>query len=160
MLKLVAIGIWVILVTAGATFASVFLSSGKDGGEQETADLGVEQLATDMMSIPVIRDGDVTGYLVMQFSFSADKAMLEDKTVDPIPFLRDAAFRTVFADSNLDVRRLKKKELDALTAAIAKEANEQLGKELVRNVLFEQINYVKKEDIRNNAASNSGNGGN
>ena len=160
MLKLVGIGIWVILVTAGATFASVFLSSGKDSGEQEAADQGVEQLSTEMMSIPVIREGDVTGYLVMQLSFAADRAMLEDKKVYPVPFLRDAAFRTIFSDTNIDVWRLKKKDLDTLTTAIVQEANQRLGKELVRNVLFEQINYVKKEDIRNNAASNTGNGGN
>jgi flagellar basal body-associated protein FliL len=160
MLKLVGIGIWVILVTAGATFASVFLNSGKDSGEQEAADLGVEQLSTEMMSIPVIREGDVMGYLVMQLSFAADRAMLEDKKVDPVPFLRDAAFRTIFSDTDIDVRRLKKKDLDTLTTAIVQEANQQLGKELVRNVLFEQINYVKKEDIRNNAASNNGNGAN
>ncbi|MFM8747608.1 MAG: hypothetical protein ACKOED_13240 [Aestuariivirga sp.] len=160
MLKLVGIGIWVILVTASATFASVFLSSGQDSTNQEVTDLGVEQISTDMISIPVIREGDVTGYLVMQLSFAADKATLEEKKTDPVPFLKDAAFRTIFVDANLDVRRLKKKDLDALTAAIIQEANERLGNELVRDVLFEQISYVKKEDIRNNAAINNENGGN
>jgi flagellar basal body-associated protein FliL len=157
MLKLVAIGIWVILVTAGATFASVFMSSGGDDSGEEKPDMGIEQLSTEMMSIPVIREGNVTGYLVMQLSFGADRAMLEEKKADPMPFLKDAALRTIFSDATLDVQRLRKKELDALTAAITQEANQRLGKDLVRNVLFQQINYVKKEDIRNNAVNNGGN---
>lgn len=159
MLKLVAIGIWVILVTAGATFASVFLSSEGGNEEEKPPDLGIEQLSTSIMSIPVIRQGDVMGYLVMKLSFAADRAMLAEKTVDPEPFLKDAAFRTIFSDSEIDVRRLKKKDLDSLTSAIAIEANKRLGKELVRSVLFEEINYVRKEDIRNNAGSKGGDGG-
>lgn len=154
MLKLAAIGIWVIVVTAGATFASVFLSSeGDDSGEKES-NRGIENLSTEMMSIPVIRDGDVTGYMVVQLSFAADRAVLEEDKSDPLPFLKDAAFRTLFANPGMDVRHLRKKDLDALTAAIAREANLRLGKEVILNVLFQEVNYLKKDDIRNHRAGN------
>lgn len=154
MLKLAVIGVWVILVTAGATFTSVLLSSsGGDSGERKP-DMGIENLSTEMMSIPVIRDGDVTGYMVVQLSFAADRAVLEEDKFDPLPFLKDAAFRTMFSDPGMDVRHLRKKDLDTLTAAIAQEANRRLGMEVILNVLFQEINYVRKDDIRNNRASN------
>ena len=154
MLRLAAIGIWVILVTAGATFASVFFSFLGDDPEEKRPAIGIENLSTDMMSIPVIRDGDVAGYMVVQLSFAADRAVLEEGKSDPLPFLKDAAFRTMFSDPGMDVRRLRKKDLDALTAAIAQEANHRLGKEVILNVLFREINYIRKEDIRNNTANN------
>lgn len=150
MLKLVGIGIWLILVTAGATFASVHFGRSQTGEAVPAEDLGLEELTTEMMSIPVLRGGDVSGYLLLQISFAADRALLEHRKLDPMPFLKDAAFRVVFSQADIDVRRPKPGDLDALTTAIAKEANTRLGAELVRQVLLQQLNYVKKEDIRTN----------
>jgi hypothetical protein len=102
------------------------------------------------MSIPVVRAGDITGYLVMEVSFAADKALLAEKKVEPVPFLKDAAFRVIFGSEAIDFQRLKKKDIDSLTAAIAAEANLRLGEGMVRHVLLQQLNYVKREEIRTN----------
>lgn len=150
MLKLVLIGIWVILVTAGATFAASYLNLSGTEAAGETPDLGVEQLSSELMSIPVVRAGDITGYLVMEVSFAADKALLAEKKVEPVPFLKDAAFRVIFGSEAIDFQRLKKKDIDSLTAAIAAEANLRLGEGMVRHVLLQQLNYVKREEIRTN----------
>lgn len=40
--------------------------------------------------------------------------------------------------------------IDSLTAAIAAEANLRLGEGMVRHVLLQQLNYVKREEIRTN----------
>ncbi len=151
MLKLAAIGVWVILVTAGATYGSVYLagSGGKEAAAEET-DLGVEEFKSEMMSIPVMRDGDVSGYLILQLSFAADRRLLEERKLDPLPFMQDAAFRVIFAGTDIDVRRMKSANLETLTAAIAREANARIGGELVRHVLLQQLNFVKKDDIRTN----------
>lgn len=156
MLKLVAAGIWIILVTAGATFASVYLSAERVDASDPTEDAGVEELSSDMTSIPVMKDGDVTGYLILQLSFAADKNLLDQRKVDPMPFMRDAAFRVVFANADLDFRRLKKVDLDRLTDEVAKEANARLGFNLVRGVLLQQFNFVRKEDIRTNWIGDGG----
>ena len=150
MLKLVAVGIWVILVTAGATFASVYLGSSKSADPNEKRDAGVEELTSEMTSIPVMRDGDIIGYLILQLSFAADKAILDQKKLDPMPFMKDAAFRVIFASTDVDFRHLKKDDLDRLTTSVAREANSRIGAELVRNVLLQQFNFVRKEDIRTN----------
>lgn len=159
MLKLALIGVWVILVTAGATFASVYISPQGGSGSRETEDLGTETLASELASVPIIRAGDVVGYVILQLSFGADKAELESHKIDPMPYIRDSAFRVVFSSSDIDFRRLKPGDLDALTERIAKEANKRLGSELVRQVLFQQLNYVKKEDIRTNWISGEHGGG-
>ena len=154
MLKLVAVGMWVILVTASATFASVYLGSGKSDEGKEKVDAGVEELTSEMTSIPIMRNGDIEGYLILQFSFAADKAILEEKKIDPMPFLKDAAFRVIFANTEVDFRHLKKDDLNRLTADVAKVANTHIGGDLVRSVLLQQFNFVKKEEIRTNWIGN------
>jgi len=155
MLKLVAIGVWVILVTAGATYGSVYLS--QTSAEPDPAgepDLGVEELKSEMTSVPVMRNGDIVGYLILQLSFAADRRLLGEHKLDPLPFMIDAAFRVIFASTEMDFRRLRSKDLEELTTAIAKEANARIGSEMVRHVLLQQLNFVRKEDIRTNWISN------
>lgn len=159
MLKLVAIGVWVILVTAGATYGSVYFSSRQIEEASADPDQGFEQLSSEMTSVPVMRNGDITGYLIIQFSFSADRRILEEKKIDPMPFMMDAAFRAIFANTDVDFRRLRDDDIDMLTELIAKKANERMGFELVRQVLLQQLNFVKKEDIRTNWIGNDGDAG-
>ena len=150
MLKLAAIGVWVILVTAGATFASVYFGQSGSGDKISGSDLGVEEVTSELTSIPVIRGGDVQGYVILQLSFAADKAVLEQKKIEPLPYLKDAAFRVIFTSDDIDFRHLKAGDLDRLTDKIMQVANHRLGSPLVRQVLFQQMNYVRKEDIRTN----------
>jgi hypothetical protein len=101
-----------------------------------------------------MRDGDIIGYLILQLSFAADRRLLGERKLDPLPFMMDAAFRVVFASTEMDFRRLRGKDLDELTAAIAREANARIGSDMVRHVLLQQLNFVKKDDIRTNWISN------
>jgi hypothetical protein len=154
-LKLVILGIWVIAVTAGATFGAVHLralSSEVNRGKQE--DLGVEELKAEMTSIPMIRGGEIIGYLIIQLSFQADRRLLGEKKLEPMPYINDAAFRAIFASTDVDFRRLRGSDLDRLTAAILKEANNRIGGEMVRQVLIQQLNFVPREDIRTNWIGN------
>lgn len=150
MLKLALVGVWVILVTAGATFASVYLGGPTSGSATKPDDLGVEELSSELTSVPIIRAGDVMGYVILQLSFAADRALLGEKKSDPMPYIKDAAFRVVFTNSELDFRHLRPGDLDRLTDGIATEANRRLGAKIVRQVLFQQLNFVRKEDIRTN----------
>lgn len=152
---MVAIGVWVIIVTAGATFGSVYLAK-QDGSKSATEepDLGVEELKSEMTSVPIMRNGEVIGYLILQLSFAADRRLLEEQKLDPLPFMVDAAFRVVFGSTDIDFRRLRSKDLEALTAAIGDEANQRIGSKLVRHVLLQQLNFVKREDIRTNWIGN------
>jgi hypothetical protein len=159
MLKLAAIGFWMILVTAGATYGSVYLAGSiSSAGPEAEPDLGVEELESEMTSIPVMRNGEVIGYLILQLSFASDRRVLAERKLDPLPFMMDAAFRVVLASTDVDFLRLRGKDIEKLTTAIAAEANARIGAELVRHVLLQQLNFVRKEDIRTNWIEN-GNAG-
>lgn len=158
MLKLTLVGVWLIFVTAGATMGSIYLGKPDFPDSSEAEEHGIETLTSELTSIPIIRGGDVTGYLVLQLSFGVDKGVVENSKLDPMPYIKDAAFRVIFTSSDTDFRRVKTEDFDLLSRRIADEANKRIGSELVKQVLFQQLNYVKKEDIRTNWIS-GGNGG-
>lgn len=151
MLKITILGMWIIAVTAAATYASVHLQAMSSAPSAEAPDdLGVEELKAEMTSVPMIRGGEIVGYLIIQLSFQADRRLLKEKNLEPLPYINDAAFRAIFASTDVDFRRLRSRDLDRLTVAIAEEANTRIGAELVRQVLIQQLNFVAKEDIRTN----------
>lgn len=152
MLKIALIGLWVIAVTAGAAFSAAYLlpTSDAEHSAEAAEDQGVEQLRAEMTSIPMMREGEIVGYVIIQLSFAADRALLASKKIEPVPYINDAAFRVIFSDAGIDYRRLKPGDLDRLTKEIGEEANQKLGFALVRHVLIEQLNFVRREDIRTN----------
>jgi hypothetical protein len=150
-LKFVLLGVWAIVVTAASTYGSVYLAARnqvEDSALQQ--DEGVEELKSEMTSVPMIRGGDVIGYVIIQLSFEADRRLLAKKKLEPSPYLNDAAFRVIFSNTDIDFRRLKPNDLDKLTADVASEANKRIGSELIRQVLIQQLNFVRREEIRTN----------
>jgi hypothetical protein len=147
MLKLVLVGVWVAIVTAGAAYLSATLQATPGATADKEAFQGIESISTEMTSVPMVRGGTVVGYVIIQLNFAADHAKLQALQLEPKPFLIDAAFRVIYANP-ADFTRLRAADIDALTAAIAVEANRRMGGEVVKQVLIQQLNYVRKEDIR------------
>lgn len=155
MLKIALVGLWVIAVTAGAAFSAAYLlPKGEEHAAEAVEDQGVEQLKAEMTSVPMMRGGEIIGYVIIQLSFAADRTLLAAKKIEPVPYINDAAFRVIFSDTDIDYRRLRPGDLDRLTKEIGEEANRRLGFALVRHVLIQQLNFVRREDIRTNWIGN------
>lgn len=150
MLKLVAAGIWAAGVTAGVAFFSADFFAGPVAPAEDAGHPVLEQLSTEMTSVPMIRGGTVLGYVIIQLNFSIDKAAKDKAHIDPLPYLVDAAFRAVYLNPQADFAKLRASDIDKLTEAIRTEANRRLGDGMVHQVLLAQLNFVKKEDIRTN----------
>jgi flagellar basal body-associated protein FliL len=151
-LKLVLIGIWVAVVTAlSSYFAAGFMSQpAVPDGTGEAQHKVLEQLSTEMTSVPMVRNGSVIGYVIIQLNFAIDKEAKDKSHVDPLPYLVDAAFRAVYQNPQADFAKLRASDIDKLTDAIKEEANQRLGHGMVDQVLIQQLNYVRREDIRTN----------
>ena len=141
MLKFVMIGVWIAIVTASASYLSATMMVPSAGtGDAAQEELGVEQITTEMTSVPMVRGGTIIGYVIIQLSFEADRAMLGKLKVDPKPYLVDAAFRAVYSNPQSDFTRLKASDIDDLTHTILTTANARIGGNLVRQVLIQQLN--------------------
>lgn len=159
MVRLVLLGVWVILVTAGATYGALWLKQTPAEAEQVTEeDLATESLKTEMTSVPIVRGNEIVGYLIIQLTFQANRKTLETLHLEPQPYLIDTAFRVIFASSDTDFRHLRASDLIRLTTEIRDDANARIGKDLIREVLIQQLNFVRREDIRTNWIRKDGNG--
>jgi hypothetical protein len=101
---------------------------------------------TRTLNVPMIANGAVQGYVVVQFGFTeTDKAA--NLPVPPDAFLLDEAFRIIYSDSKLDFRHLERYDVAALTKTLVQRVNTRLEEEAVKEVLVEEINFVASTEI-------------
>ena len=149
MIKLVLSGLWVCLVTLASTYAAVSWHTAR-APEPETQKLfgGLESVRTRMISVPVVADGVVHGYVMAQFVFTVDANVMKRLSVKPDVFLLDEAFKTIYGGERIDFRQAKKQDLPGLSKQIADNVNKRLGVALIDDVLIQELNYITKDHVR------------
>ncbi len=101
---------------------------------------------TRVINVPVIANGAVQGFIVAQFSYTADSRSMKKLTMSPGAFILDEAFRTLYSDDHLDFSHLEKYDINKLTAHLVKSTNERLGVDVLKAVLIQDFTYFSKQE--------------
>ena len=151
MIKTLLIGLWVCIVALGSSYFFVQMNNSSAAHVPSEAEVEViEFIKTDMVSVPVIREGKVQGYLVAQLSFAVNKTATKKLAFEPTPYLVDVAYRALYENSAIDFAQLQPQDLTLLAKKIAEGANAKLGGDVVKDVLMNEINYVPRDEVRTN----------
>src|SRR6266545_3968902 len=59
---------------------------------------------TRMISVPIVADGGIRGYVVAQFSFTASAKLMKHMSVKPDLYGLDEAFQLIFSGELIDFR--------------------------------------------------------
>jgi hypothetical protein len=152
MIKLIATGVWICLVTIASGYAATLWQT--DTAPKEEVDKffgGLQSVKTSQISVPVISGGKVQGYVLAQFVFTIKADLMKRMSVTPDVYLLDAAFRAIYTVDASLLRGAKKQDLKALTTAIKSRVNERFGQEFVDDVLIERYNFLGKDEVRDGA---------
>ena len=151
MIRLILSGLWVCLVTLASTYAAVsWLAPRPPEAETQIQKLngGLESVKTRMISVPVIGEGTIHGYVTAQFVFTVDGKAMKHLAVKPDAFLLDEAFKAIYGGESVDFRHFTKRDLQALSKQIGDNVNRRLGARLVEDVLVQELNYIAKDHVR------------
>jgi hypothetical protein len=149
MIRLVLAGLWVCILTAGTSYAVAYWKeNGSTLSAKEEYLEGLQHLKTRVLSVPMVENGAVQGYIVARFAYTVEAKTMHQLAVPPEPYVVDEAFRRIYADERLDFRKLARYDLSILTAAIKQRVNERMQAEIVQDVLIEDFNYVSREEFQ------------
>lgn len=153
MIKLAITGIWICLVTIASMYAaaSIWQTPANPEAEGDRYFGGLEALKTNLISVPVIADGSVKGYVLAQFTFTMKSNVLNRMTVKPDVYLLDSAFRSIYGGNARQLTGAKKQDLEALTAQIKDHVNARFGQAFVDEVLIEKYTFLPKDEVRGGA---------
>jgi hypothetical protein len=148
MIRLLAMALWASLCAVLASTAATQWQASRAA----PAALGAGKSArtyefkkTRVINVPVISDGALEGYVIVQFLYAIDARAAETLTVSPDAFLMDQAFRTLYGDPKLDFRHLEKYDMATLTGDLKTLLNARLGEGMVSEVLIQDFSYMTKE---------------
>ena len=92
-----------------------------------------------MVSVPVMSDGQVLGYVVTRLQFAAVTEELKDSTVQPEPFVADEAFKRIYDTTPGDMKAGRKHALRELTADIASGINKTAWPQRHQRRVYRQL---------------------
>ncbi len=153
MIKQLLFAFWICAVTIGAAYGMILwqVSASQDIADAGEKPLTIEQVQTKRISVPVIHEGRLKGYVLAQFIFRVNGDALKQMTARPDIFLVDEVFKSIYSGEAIDFRDPKKPDVRALSDLIKKKANERFGQDFVLEVLVQELNYVPQERFRGGA---------
>jgi hypothetical protein len=152
MIKALIAGLWFCAVTLGAVYYSLSwqLDQAHEAGPDKTH-AALESKKPKMLSVPVIQDGAVQGYIVAQFVFVTDVQLVKHLSVPLDVFLVDEGIKAIYGGDIPDYHKIKRQDLVAMTKLIADNINKRFGAPLVQDVLIQELSYLPKESARGGA---------
>jgi hypothetical protein len=145
MIKLIATGVWVCLVTMGSIYAAVLWKTQTPPEEEVDKFFGaLDSVQTSLISVPVIERGSVQGYVLAQFTFTMKADLLRRMSVKPDVYLLDAAFRAIYSSNVSDLRGAKKQDLQGCHPS--NDRQRAVRRVFVNDVLIENIPSCPKTE--------------
>lgn len=153
MVKFIIAALWIVGVTVGSIFFAFSSTSSTPGAAEKPAPYfgGLDYVKTDVVSVPVVQDGQVAGYFIARFVYTAEPAKLASMTVPMEALVTDEVFSYVYSHPLIGFEKGDRIDLDAFRNGLRDSLNKRIGEEFVHEVLMEQVDYLSKQEIRDNA---------
>jgi hypothetical protein len=138
--KILGIGLWVCIVTLGAVYGSIFLATAPAGpSEEETKKAALELIRGEPITIPVIGNGDVTGYFLTRISFMMDKEKVKGQDLPTTELMTDQLFTLLVGNKMVDIGNVSAFDVN----------------DFREKIKVEQLDYVSKDAARKAADGGS-----
>lgn len=149
MIRIVAVGLWVCLVALGTLMLGIKLNSQPDiTSATENAASTVEYDRTEIMSVPILADGKVNGYVISQLIYTVDSSVKQKMNVPLGIFINDEVFRT-FYGSYSDTKNIEMVKFDDVKKQIIDGVNQRFPEPVIKDLMVEQFNYIPAGQVRN-----------
>jgi len=146
MIKTIGIGLWVCAVTLGAAYF------GSMPAEHPAADAAkvnaVELIKLKPITVPIISNGSVEGYLFAVLNYNVDKSKLPATVPNVDPVLQDESFRTLYGVEAGKFKKPRKSDLAEISQMLVEVMNKRIGGEAVKEVLIEELSFIPKDKAR------------
>lgn len=147
MVRMLLLGLVVVIATLGGSYAAMQFPRGTPG-KAEDAGEKAEVVKLDPVSVPVVRDGKIQGYVIGRFAFSAPaSAIRKDKDALTL-YASEAIFRSVYEEEGLDFTALKIVEVDKLIGRMVTKANARIGNPTIAQIFVESMNFLAHDAVR------------
>lgn len=148
MVRMLLLGLVVVLSTLGGSYAAMKLPAAMSSGEKDSASEPVTIVKLDPVSVPVVRDGKIQGYVLGRISFSTVAAEASKNKEALLLYVNEAIFTSIYEEETLDFTSLKPIGVEALVGRVVEKANARIGRNAIIQVFVENMNFLAHEAVR------------
>lgn len=151
MIKFIVAAVWLCAVTIGAVFYSYQNASAKLNAPAPPPLLGgLDYIKTEIVSVPVLHEGRIGGYFLTRLVYTVEPQKMAKLSVPADALIVDQVYSYIYGNPDLDFINHETLDLDAFRTGIRKKINEKVGEELIHDILVEQVDFLSKDEIRDN----------
>lgn len=148
MIKIFAIGLWVCIVALGSSVAGIKVSSQpkEEPAQQETGP-AFDYDRTDVISVPILTDDHVSGYVISQLIYTVDNGVKRQWKVPLGFYINDEVF-SIFYGAYSNARSVERVKFDDVKKQILDGVNKRFPQPIIKDILVEQFNYLPADQVR------------
>ncbi len=145
--RFIAISVWICFVTLGSTYAAFSYRLGQAQAVSNSTD--TQPVAHDLktITVPVIRDGQVRGYISADFSIIVQEGETNRHMPDIDGYVIDESYRFIYSDTSIAFDAIRKTDLTQLTSDIKSRVNARLGRQTLQDVLVRGYHYIPRDQL-------------
>jgi hypothetical protein len=152
MIKFLAAAIWICIATVGAVFYSFQAAGARGEGEAPKPLLGgLDYVKTDIISVPLVRNSTVEGYLLTKLVYTVDPAQIKKLSIPAEALFTDQVYSYLYTNPQIDFANKTDLDINAFRTNIRDTINARVGEKVVHEVLVDQIDFLTKDDIRDSS---------
>ncbi|MBX3579361.1 MAG: hypothetical protein KF723_19335 [Rhizobiaceae bacterium] len=151
MIKFIVAALWISAVTV-ATLMYSFNSATETTAVEAPPPLlgGLDYIKTEIVSVPVLAKGGISGYFLARLVYTIEPDKAKKLSVPANTLIGDELYSYLFSNPNVDFARVDTLDVDKFRGEIRDRLNTRLGDTIIHDVLVEQIDFLSKEEIRDN----------
>jgi flagellar basal body-associated protein FliL len=133
--------------TVGGLYGAMTFKASAKASTGEASQDKLQMMKTRMVSVPLLTNGEVLGYIVTRLQFVVDTSAVRPGAVQPEVFVADEAFRQIYEKAPEDMKSGRKQVIRELAAEVASAANKRMGRDIVKDVMIDSWAYLSKQDM-------------
>ncbi|MFO1116199.1 MAG: hypothetical protein U1E28_10975 [Beijerinckiaceae bacterium] len=147
MLKSLLTFVLAAFVALGSSAATTWWLSSRSAEAKVEESQKITQKKTRPITVPMLGNGQVNGYVIAQFGYAASEDALKKLQVQPEPFILDEGFRMIYEDDKRDFHSFRKTNLAALTTELRTRVARRLKSDAIQDLVIVDFNYVSKDQV-------------
>lgn len=147
MVRMLLLGLVVVIATLGGSYAAMQFPRGTPGTAEDAGEKA-EVVKLDPVSVPVVRDGTIQGYVIGRFAFSAPATAVRKDKDALVLYVSEGIFRSVYEEEGLDFTALKIVDVDKLIERMVAKTNARIGHPTITQIFVESMNFLAHDAVR------------
>ncbi len=147
MIKTLFVAVWTAAVLTGASYGASYVMKMQAAKPAEKAQAAAfETRKSRELNVPIIRDGGVKGYVVVQLNYVVDLAIAKTLPTPPEPFVIDETFQYIYGDDKIDFRHLDRVDIGAMTEALIQRVNTRMRANVITDMGVAEFYFLVNSD--------------